>query len=124
MALVGKSSEKVEGGKLVRCEVELDENGMATRVKFTGDFFLHPEDAITDVEKFMVGQSTSASDSESFLASKIAMQLRLRSAELVGASPQVLASVFKKAALEALPAEKRPAQGAHSDHWASALEKK
>ncbi len=45
---------KVPGGKLVASEVTVD-GGMLSSVKITGDFFMHPEESIVDLEAVLTG---------------------------------------------------------------------
>jgi len=45
---------KVPGGKLVAAETQA-EHGRILRVKITGDFFMHPEAAIADLEAALTG---------------------------------------------------------------------
>ncbi len=54
MAETYSASQKVEGGKFVAVEVSV-ENGLMAKVKITGDFFLHPEESISDLENSLVG---------------------------------------------------------------------
>ena len=93
----GKASEKIAGGKLVRCEVELDNSGVASEVKFTGDFFLHPENTLAEVEAYLVGSRVCGKTSEPFIANSIESFLLFRKAELTGASPEAFAKVLKQA---------------------------
>jgi lipoate---protein ligase len=49
---------KVPGGKLLRVRLALDESHeppVIHSVKLTGDFFMHPEDAIEELERRLVG---------------------------------------------------------------------
>ena len=85
--------EKVANGKLVCFDVECKE-GRTQSVKLTGDFFLHPEDAIEWVESSLSGIETDISDKE--LVSLISEALQ--GAELIGATPEDLARIFRRAA--------------------------
>lgn len=49
---------KVKGGKLVRVSVA-SERGMIAGVRITGDFFVHPEEALEELEKALRGASVS-----------------------------------------------------------------
>jgi lipoate-protein ligase A len=50
-----KFEYKVSGGKLVK--VQLSKNaGRIQQIKITGDFFLHPETFIDNLEKSLLGQ--------------------------------------------------------------------
>jgi len=46
---LGKCSYKVPNGKLIRVKVEF-ENELIIKVQITGDFFIHPEESIDDLE--------------------------------------------------------------------------
>ncbi len=51
-----KASRKVGGGKLVRVEVSV-QDGLVSAVKITGDFFLHPEERLSQIEECFKGLS-------------------------------------------------------------------
>jgi len=87
---------KVAGGKLVRVEVEV-EGGVLVSVKITGDFFLHPEEAIFEVEASLKGLGTSAD-----YASIIESKLTELGAQFIGASPSDVAEAVKRAVEAAL----------------------
>lgn len=46
---------KVRGGKLVKCRFEL-KDGRIRGMKFTGDFFMYPEEKIEELEKMLEGK--------------------------------------------------------------------
>ncbi len=46
---------KVPGGKLLRVQLNA-EDGVIKNIKIAGDFFIHPEKAILDIEQFLVGK--------------------------------------------------------------------
>ena len=56
----GKAVHKVEGGKLLKITVEFDD--VIDDVKITGDFFLHPEESIKDLEKNLFGIMSDADE--------------------------------------------------------------
>lgn len=45
---------KIPNGKFVRVDVQISDGKMSA-IKITGDFFMHPEDALVEIEKRMVG---------------------------------------------------------------------
>lgn len=47
---------KVPNGKLLRLEVDITNNTINS-IKITGDFFAHPENAITQIEKLITKQN-------------------------------------------------------------------
>jgi len=87
-----RCEEKVPNGKLVCVEVDADSE-KTTKVRITGDFFLHPEDALDKVEASLTGIPLSACESE--LASRI--KGSLGGAQLIGATAEDFARIFKKA---------------------------
>lgn len=52
---MGRAEYKVKGGKLIRVHLTI-ENGKIKHIKITGDFFLHPEDVIEDIERALRGR--------------------------------------------------------------------
>jgi len=92
--MIVRAGEKVAGGKLVRLELEHD-GSRILRAKITGDFFLHPEDALGEMENSLAGLKINCAESE--FASAIAKAAESKSAELVGFSPEILASLVVKA---------------------------
>lgn len=84
--------EKVPNGKLVCFSVKAHD-GRVTGVKITGDFFLHPEDTIYKVEEFLTGIPANIRENE------VASMVReaLGDAQLIGATPEDFARIFKRA---------------------------
>lgn len=84
--------EKIPGGKLVCMEVWA-EGGTVSRVSITGDFFLHPEERITDIENSLVGIRINAED----LAIAARLDEAIGDSLLIGVSAGDLARIFRKA---------------------------
>jgi len=80
---MGKAQYKVEGGKLVKVQLET-EGTRIKKVKITGDFFLHPEELIEGLEKAVEGTTLY----EQVLADRIEAFLKKNKAVLLGASPE------------------------------------
>jgi lipoate-protein ligase A len=80
---MGRAEYKVEGGKLVKAQVIIDGN-IIRKVKITGDFFLHPEELIEELEEALVGSLLD----ESNLAKLIRGVIEKKNAILLGASPE------------------------------------
>jgi lipoate-protein ligase A len=91
--MIAHASQKVREGKLVKVEVEYD--NAITKLKITGDFFLHPEDILEKIEKSMLGVKKDAGMET--IASKIQRIVSAHDAQMVGLSPQSLALVIKEA---------------------------
>ncbi len=73
---------KVSGGKLVRIRFSLS-GGVIDDVVITGDFFLHPEEAIEGLEAALVGVPPRKDAVEE----SIAAFLREKKVEMIGLSP-------------------------------------
>lgn len=53
--MLGKAELKIPGGKLVRAHISV-EDGKIRRIIITGDFFLHPEDVLEQLEERLLGR--------------------------------------------------------------------
>jgi len=78
---------KVPGGKLLR--LRLDDDG----VRLTGDFFLHPEDAIADLEALL----TRLSGDADAMAAAIEQWMAEEGVVAVGFAPSDLAVMLAEA---------------------------
>lgn len=52
--MASKAVLKVPGGKLVKAELE-SQGEKVEKVKITGDFFVHPEEALAELEECLAG---------------------------------------------------------------------
>ena len=87
------ATEKIPGGKLLRIKVDYEDR--INSVKITGDFFLHPEEAIGDIEKSLLG--VKADQGESVIANIISEVVKAKRIELIGITPEAIARVVKGA---------------------------
>jgi lipoate-protein ligase A len=76
-----KGEFKAVGGKLLKCELTL-RKGIINSIKITGDFFLYPEEKITDLETQLCGCYLNCEDITGVVTRFF------QDADLVGASPQ------------------------------------
>jgi lipoate-protein ligase A len=86
--------EKIQNGKLVCIEV-WPKNGKAGRVKITGDFFLHPEDAIEKIESSLSGVPLDSIESD--IQAIVEKSLAESNAQFIGVSSADIARIFRKA---------------------------
>ena len=84
---------KTPGGKLVAVDFEI-EDGHLRDVRITGDFFLYPEEALTDLTRALDGLSAELSESEIAERVRVAMP---RDAELLGSSPEAIGAAVRRA---------------------------
>lgn len=86
----GTATKKVVGGKLLRVKTQFEvypdiqSSRMVESVQLTGDFFLHPEDAVSALEKSLVGLPVDA-DRGVFLE-RLNAAIQESGAQLVGFS--------------------------------------
>ena len=50
---------KVAGGKLLRVDFEIDASGVISFIRIAGDFFVHPEEGILEIEHGLAGVHVS-----------------------------------------------------------------
>ena len=90
---MGKAEYKVAGGKLIRVQL-VKKGSRIEKLRITGDFFLHPEELIEDLEKALVGCALNISDLDEFIGAFV----EKRGATLLGASPEDFAKCIAMAA--------------------------
>ena len=84
---------KTPSGKLVVVDVEVADGRLA-EVEVSGDFFLYPDDALADITSALEGMDV-ALDGER-IAAKVRAGLRPE-AELLGTSPEAIATAVRRA---------------------------
>ncbi len=93
MDKIKKLDYKIEGGKLVKVLLST-KAGKIKKVKITGDFFMHPETFIEDLENALHGRCTDEEDLTAFIRRLFEKERVV----LLGASPEDLARCIVRAA--------------------------
>ena len=88
--MLGKAVMKVPGGKLLKTSVEY-EGDRVLSVKFSGDFFIHPEEALENLERRLKGVRVSG-------ARKV-VESELKDATLYGVDTDSIVKVLWEAML-------------------------
>lgn len=80
---------KIPGGKLLECRLVLTD-GVITEINYLGDFFMHPEEAVEELEKSLNGVAVGDAPStvERFFST--------RDVELAGVSPEDFVSILRE----------------------------
>ena len=91
--MIFQAKKKVKEGKVLKVEVDCDE--VIRNVRITGDFFLHPEDILEEIEKSIIGLERNA-DLETII-SNIQRALSSRDVQMIGISPESIARLVKEA---------------------------
>jgi lipoate-protein ligase A len=85
-----KSEYKIPGGKLLACEIMIKDS-FITDIKLSGDFFMHPEAAIIELEKTL--QCAKIEN----ISAKIEDFFRKKEITLFGVSPKDFTKVIQLA---------------------------
>ncbi len=80
---MGRALLKVKGGKLVKVQLTRGK-GEIQKIKITGDFFLHPEEAIDALEQALIGKPLKEED----MLQVIKNVIREKNVTLLGVSPE------------------------------------
>jgi hypothetical protein len=80
---VRKAVHKVEGGKMIKIQLS-ERNGIIQKIKITGDFFLHPEALIEELENCLTGKPIE----ERSLTEHIKKLVQRRHGRLLGATAE------------------------------------
>ena len=91
--MIFQSKQKVKEGKVVKVEIECNELIRNTRI--TGDFFIHPEDILDEIEKSIIGLERSASIET--ITSNIRSRIANRDVRMIGISPESIALLVREA---------------------------
>jgi lipoate-protein ligase A len=91
--MIFQAKQKVKEGKVVKVELDCDE--LIRNVRITGDFFLHPEDILEEIEKSSVGLERNA-DLETII-SNIQRTLSAGDVQMIGISPESIALLIREA---------------------------
>lgn len=62
-----RGMRKVEGGKLLRCRMRVSE-GVILELQITGDFFMHPEEMLENLESALRGARLEQGELEGIVA--------------------------------------------------------
>ncbi|MEM2526763.1 MAG: lipoate protein ligase C-terminal domain-containing protein [Candidatus Bathyarchaeia archaeon] len=90
--LVLKAEYKVEGGKLIKVQLEREDNKIKA-IKITGDFFMHPEELIDELEKSLI----ECSIEESAITEIIKRFIEEKGVILLGVAPEDFAKCIVRA---------------------------
>ena len=83
-----RAEMKIPGGKLLQVDVTV-KDGIIEDIHFYGDFFLHPEEKIEELENALTGRNLSEIDN--IITSVLA------EAEMAGISPDDFSGIIKLA---------------------------
>lgn len=91
--MIFQAKQKVKEGKVVKVEIECNE--LIRNVRITGDFFIHPEDILDEIEKSIISLERSASIET--ITSNIRSRIADRDVRMIGISPESIALLISEA---------------------------
>lgn len=89
----GVATYKVPGGKLVRVKVEFAHS--INSVSVTGDFFMHPEEGVAEIENCIRGMDSDAPEER--IAGRIRDVVNSRGIVMIGVTEDTIARLVKEA---------------------------
>jgi lipoate---protein ligase len=87
-----KGSSTIKGQKLIHVDIEYDE--FVEKIEISGDFFLHPEESVAEIERLVTG--TRISDIGK-IADNIAEFVRRKGIRMIGIDPKTIENAVKEA---------------------------
>ena len=91
--LEGYAKQKIPGGKMLAIRVWYGDR--LEKIEISGDFFMHPESTLEKIESVLIGAKVN--EKESILIKLINNVIMSENAELVGITPEAIASAVKAA---------------------------
>ena len=84
-----RCEKKIKNGKLIRCKMEYDGEKIK-KIQITGDFFMHPEESIEELENAVKNLVLS----EEVIYKSISNFFKSKKVTLIGASPSDFISLI------------------------------
>lgn len=89
----GVATYKVPGGKLVRVKVDFAHS--INDVGVTGDFFMHPEEGVMEIERCVRGMDGDASEAD--IAGRIRDTVNSKGIIMIGVTEDTIARLVREA---------------------------
>ena len=91
--MISQVKQKVKEGKVVKVEIEY--NDIIKNIRITGDFFLHPEDIMEEIEGCIIGRVKTVSEGD--IVSVIQKATAGKDVQMIGISPESIALLIREA---------------------------
>tara|TARA_B100001013_G_C24226141_1_gene291250 strand:+ start:156 stop:437 length:282 start_codon:yes stop_codon:yes gene_type:complete len=91
--MICNAENKIKGGKLIRIKCEIKED-ILNKIKFSGDFFLHPEEKLNELEELLQGMKINE------INTNIINFFRKNNVILLGIKEDDFANIFESAIKE------------------------
>lgn len=90
---VRRAQRKVLGGKLVRVDA-VCEHGVLSKIRITGDFFVHPEEALNSIERGL--DASELSGHEEDLEQRVDAVVIASEAKLIGFGAKDISDLLRE----------------------------
>ena len=90
--MIGFANKKVINGKLIK--VLVDYHDVIRKIEISGDFFVHPEESLMEIEEFLEGLEINLD--KDAIEYKLKNFINMRNIKLIGFSIEDLAEVIKE----------------------------
>lgn len=84
---------KVPDGKLLRIDLQI-QNGVVKEISITGDFFIHPETALTEIEEIIINNDIND------VEEKLNKYVRQKKVDLIGFNVADLIKVMRQCQID------------------------
>ncbi|MAG47824.1 hypothetical protein CL617_04415 [archaeon] len=91
--MIGNASKKIVNGKLVKVIVDYDNK--INKLEISGDFFIHPEESIKDIENSLLNLEVNIENE--IIVNKLKDFIESNKIEIIGFQEEDLAELIKEA---------------------------
>ncbi len=91
--VTGYARQKVNGGKLISVRLVFDLE--ISKIEILGDFFMHPEEGLADIENSLIGMQINKNvEQVANIISRVTMENNI---EMIGVTPVAIATTINMA---------------------------
>ena len=90
--MIGFASKKIVNGKFIK--ILVDYHDVIRRIEISGDFFIHPEEALKEIEEFLIGLDVNFE--KEIIEYKLKNFVNIRNIKLIGFNESDLVDVIKE----------------------------
>lgn len=94
--MIGRACQKPQGCKLIKLKVEF--GSKIENVQITGDFFIHPEETIFNIEKSLIGMEVTNLEKETIPR----IENAVKNATMIGINNDAIKEILKEAVKNAV----------------------
>ena len=100
--VTGYARQKVNGGKLISVRLAFDLE--ISEIEILGDFFIHPEEGLADIENSLIGMQINKNVEQ--VAETISRVATENNIEMIGVTPEAIANTINMAVKNGMASNK------------------